>query len=986
MYVNSIGISDVQPTGFTIAVDGVFEKRSGQSAQVAAPDGILVEYLRLEPDILDQYSQAMGIREPSAPMEEEAADLNPDYETLNLRQLQVSVPNISRVEYLKKICGDCWVNPNELREAASQILPIGKIHLEPFSSIGHSSSATLNGRLFLYDLSGFEQFCDDLLVNGAGAWIMSGIVNVYGAGINFRNIRFNRAMMMSGLPFPSAKGRTANIDALKMEKPSVEQLVTPAVTTTAMWFDPVPDGTSSSELKFHTTVMMHNDGPLYITDLGNLDFKLSYDNSTIAYIHSESMPLNIGDNHITMAGHLETTSPKLQDLIDHVSRGHTMALEVEGDVSSDSENPFNAIVKRLKLATMLEGSATRAESLVLYKRVVEVQVLPYGASSDSVISDDDATWVELPRNVLRRLIAVVQERRPERQERRAARRARRRRLSASDASSQYDDLFDEDMGNDDVMASGLSPRVLARGDGKVLQVAQDVMSSGIRIFGQFMNGMMNSDMTVTERTPTASRPTSLEGFGRESVLQSNTLTSTVRSLGLEERANMLHSMVDTSSSASQGVPLAGKGLLGENLAETVNGLVNLLLEGADLRGLPSTRVGRFFNGIKQIFGRQPKQTNLTEAVALPQRGATIKFRSTPEELTRKALPHLVDALTLRGRILLGLWHPFSRLMIDDMTMVGKVYYASTDGWEMIGSMSGRVTGTIMSTYDIELYRNDSAAAPSVDDIFIWQRQRQMGVVQGKDDLLTALFEVNMNLVPSAHTIRFIQAMIMDPEISIKVRDFDYSVLCTANGAVPLKMEAADRTEYLKVKAMQGLGSVKLVDFRFAPMDELSLVLILEQQTDAPVVMDTGPLFLDWHFHGQMIGPVAINNLHFAPGRNRWEVRIGFYPLSSVMQHTAAIVQDIMSSSSLRFCVTNRRDNLSEGERLKLSMTQVPFNALIQIFLEDAEEACMNVPNPLQDVNSGLSGLLPAVGQLIMNVLREAALQPAQTSPPTSNSQ
>eukprot|EP01056_Protomagalhaensia_sp_Gyna25_P005985 Protomagalhaensia_sp_Gyna_25__5984@NODE_92_length_5336_cov_75_198037_g71_i0_p4_GENE_NODE_92_length_5336_cov_75_198037_g71_i0NODE_92_length_5336_cov_75_198037_g71_i0_p4_ORF_typecomplete_len154_score13_33_NODE_92_length_5336_cov_75_198037_g71_i0228689 len=126
----------------------------------------------------------------------------------------------------------------------------------------------------------------------------------------------------------------------------------------------------------------------------------------------------------------------------------------------------------------------------------------------------------------------------------------------------------------------------------------------------------------------------------------------------------------------------------------------------------------------------------------------------------------------------------------------------------------------------------------------------------------------------------------------------------------------------------------------------------------------------------LVGPAAVNNLHFGPGVNEWEVRVGFYPLSNIMQHTGSMVQEVMTKPRLRFCVTNRRHNLSEGEAAKLERNVFPLNPLLQLFLDDIEEACLQVPNPLKEANSNLGNLLPAIGQLIINVLRDAALKPS----------
>eukprot|EP01054_Gregarina_sp_Poly1_P001618 Gregarina_sp_Poly_1__1617@NODE_140_length_13084_cov_215_910194_g125_i0_p1_GENE_NODE_140_length_13084_cov_215_910194_g125_i0NODE_140_length_13084_cov_215_910194_g125_i0_p1_ORF_typecomplete_len1328_score187_06DUF3712/PF12505_8/0_00037DUF3712/PF12505_8/0_00044ADH_zinc_N_2/PF13602_6/0_29Orf78/PF06024_12/0_36Orf78/PF06024_12/1_8e04_NODE_140_length_13084_cov_215_910194_g125_i0734056 len=971
LYVNTVGISEVAPEGFNLAVDGVLEKTISQSATVTAPEGLLIEYVKLTSPNLRQFAAAGGISLDEDFVDgdsdgSEVQNLLPDYAGRRLQggaalsselEQGSSLPkgdSPDRVAALKKKCGDCWIDPNHLRKAAHQLIPIGRVYFDPFSSNGHSSSATMEGRLFLQDQHGFQQFCENLLENGAAAWILSGLVNVYSSGINFRNIRFDRAMILGGLPLPSGTpARTASLGP----DGTVVQMETGAesVRTLSMAFDPVRPEETTSRLKFHTDIILHNQGPTYFTDLGLLHFKLFYGNSTVALLRSEQMPLLIGDNVITLSGELLSDSEALPKMMDNVARGRAMILNVEGDTSVKSDNPFNALLRKISMPTVLEGAPETADlSPILYRQVLELRLSPFGQPEVRV--KEEPYWAPMPRNAMRRLLEGFQERRSDRLERRAVRRARRRRLEETD-----------------VLTTTAAPRRLVRGDGRALLRAQEAVANGFRIFGRIVNNLIDPDGNVVGeesegvKTELASAVLIGQEFAEE---------TPVAKMTPEERESILQLSrvpVTVDPSAFRDT----KPIFGNQFMDAVNGLMSLILEesGADTRALPSSRAGRFFNGLKRMFARPSANKNTTaatvEAESAPE--ASIRFRSSPEELLQRALPHLMEALTLRGKVLLGLWHPFSRLSIEDMTMFGSVAFLFPEtGWEHVGGMSGRLTGR---------------SATKVDDVpleitlnYDWGKQRQMGVVSGQDDLIMAGYEININVNPNEQFMRIIQAVLSNPEITIQVSNLNYTASCMANGAVSLKMEEVGLSDQLSISGMQGLGSVRLVDFQIAPTDELALILVLQQRSDAPIVMDTGPLFLNWHFHDEIIGPASVNNLHFGPGENIWRIRVGFYSLSTVLQHSAAIVQDIMSSSSLRFCVSNRRENLSEGEKEKLANTKAPFNALLQVFLEDAEEACMNVPNPLQDVNSSLSGLLPAIGQLIMNVLRDTATTDATTNP------
>eukprot|EP01053_Blabericola_migrator_P010357 Blabericola_migrator_1__10356@NODE_582_length_7491_cov_233_955684_g431_i0_p1_GENE_NODE_582_length_7491_cov_233_955684_g431_i0NODE_582_length_7491_cov_233_955684_g431_i0_p1_ORF_typecomplete_len1234_score216_26DUF3712/PF12505_8/3_9e06DUF3712/PF12505_8/1_7e02DUF3712/PF12505_8/1_4e03DUF3712/PF12505_8/1_1e03_NODE_582_length_7491_cov_233_955684_g431_i025056206 len=947
MYVDSVGITNVTSDGFNIVVDALLEKGDSHKAKIVTSDpGILIEYVKLEPDVLVHYARKAGVLKAADP-EQEADHLNSDFGGGGRRLvIDLSPPELSastpRIDELRTQCGDCWVDPAELKSNAVATIPIGYVDFEPILSGGRVSRTSLQGRLTLYDNDGFEAFCDDLVQHGSGAWVLSGVVNVIGGGINFRNIRFNRAMIMAGLPFPTTPA-TETSGGFEQQSRSP---ATPLVKTTGVWFNAVPDDEVSSSLSFRTQAEIVNESPMYIADLGDtLGFELWLEDHVVAKLQSVEMPMLIGQNTIVLAGHLLVDSPAFPTLLDKVTSGEDMPLEIKGDSQFQTDNPFKSVVNKIQMSTTFAGSAPGSlnhSSPILYKHVLEARLLVPGAPDTPAMDPD---WVDLPKQAIRRLFETFHERRPERIQRRIARRARRRRL---DFDTPHDTPYD-------THPELVTNRALVRGDGRAMQFASDMVVGGIRMFGHLLDGFVAN-----------TQPPEVTAIGQS--------VPVARAVAKEETPTR-------TLNADQ-----------PELLDVVQGLVGLMLENnqdpsaAETRALPSARVGRLFNGIRQIFGPRPTSLphttpTVTNETALVPRltlldappGASIKFASSPSEMLEKVKPILMDSFLLRGTVLLGLWHPFSRISLNDMTMYGNVMFRSKDGKiGRVGSMAGRGGPPLLDLPHI-IPANMTLAT----ETFVWKRQRQLGIVHGKDDLMAADYQLTLSLDKNdPAVVEIIQSVVRDRQVQIQVSDFNYTATCLINGAAPIQLQKSNRVEYITINALSGLGSVRLSDFRFAPKDQLSLILVLEQKSVAPIVLDTGPLFLDWYFHDQMIGPAAINNLHFGPGTNLWEVRVGFYPLSSIMQHTAAFVQDIMSSSTLRFCVKSRRHNLSEAEQLKLATTPYPFNGLIQAFIEDTTEACMSVPNPLKEVNSGLSNLLPAVGQLIMNVLRDAALQSA----------
>lgn len=161
-------------------------------------------------------------------------------------------------------------------------------------------------------------------------------------------------------------------------------------------------------------------------------------------------------------------------------------------------------------------------------------------------------------------------------------------------------------------------------------------------------------------------------------------------------------------------------------------------------------------------------------------------------------------------------------------------------------------------------------------------------------------------------------------------------------------------------------------------NEITLRLNVSIASEAPLALELGPVFLDWMYLGNRMGPVSIPDVSIQKGWNDVIIYAGFYPSMSNVVGAMKLFAELMNTETPPLICVSGRSELSSEERDKVYLGQFP---LTQILYEGSlflKEACANLP----DLSGPISDQLKPVVIQLLKAVGGAAAPKAKPTPST----